>query len=343
MNSTKDISLKVRPKAKGTFKVHSYIENTSYEMDMTGYATDYGIIIKSDDVNVYKGYSHGLKINLTDLYGRSLAGENVTIQIAGNTYVREVTSEGLATLVLMLDVGEYDAIVSYDGIFGKNQTDAHIIIKQTLFTEDVELFYCNSFQYNVSFIGENGETLPGGEVDFKLLDNLHDLYGDENGFVQFNVHLFPGMYVIRTFNLETNEFRDNFIVIKSIETSDLIKYYGDGLKFKAAFVDSEGNALANSNVTFDINGSAYYGMTDENGVCLLDIDLKPGNYIITTENPETSEGATNNITVLSPIKTQISVKNLQMVYNKGKYLTATLKDGNGSAIRGVKLSVSLKR
>lgn len=339
----KEMSLVVRPKTKGNFTIRSYIENRSCEMNVTGYATDYGAVIKSDDVDVYKGYSHCLNITLKDIYGRSLAGENVTIRIGENTYVRQVTSDGFAALALMLDVGEYDAVISYDGIFGKNQTSAHISIKKTLFTEDVESFYNGPLQYNVSVIGQNGETLSGEEVDFKISGVLDDRYCDENGDVKFKIDLSPGNYTIRTFNIKTNEFRDNTIVIKStIDADDLTVYYGDESKFKAAFLDANGNPLANSNVTFEINGTAFNGITDENGSCLLDIDLKPGKYTITTQNPQTSQSVTNSIVVLNkPIKTGISVKNLQTTYNSGKYLTATLRDADGNALRNVRLSISI--
>lgn len=44
---------------------------------------------------------------------------------------------------------------------------------------------------------------------------------------------------------------------------------------------------------------------------------------------------------LPPIDTKISAKDLQITYNKGKYLTATLTDINGNAIENATLTISL--
>lgn len=48
-----------------------------------------------------------------------------------------------------------------------------------------------------------------------------------------------------------------------------------------------------------------------------------------------------DIVELPPIKTQITVSELKTTYNKGKYLTATLKDVNGNVIKNARLSISL--
>lgn len=44
---------------------------------------------------------------------------------------------------------------------------------------------------------------------------------------------------------------------------------------------------------------------------------------------------------MPPIKTKITVSELKTTYNKGKYLTTTLKDVNGNAIKNAKVSISL--
>ena len=62
-------------------------------------------------------------------------------------------------------------------------------------------------------------------------------------------------------------------------------------------VDGEGNPLANSSVTFNINGVFYTRISDDNGFATLSINLNPGEYIVTAI---TYNGlhVSNNITVL---------------------------------------------
>ena len=57
----------------------------------------------------------------------------------------------------------------------------------------------------------------------------------------------------------------------------------------AKFLDSDGNALANTTVKFNINGVFYTRVTDENGMASLNIRLDPKLYIITAYNPVTGE------------------------------------------------------
>ncbi|WP_296885544.1 hypothetical protein, partial [uncultured Methanobrevibacter sp.] len=48
----------------------------------------------------------------------------------------------------------------------------------------------------------------------------------------------------------------------------------------------EGNPLANTNVTFNINGVFYNRTTDSDGIAKLNIRLMPGEYIITSSYNE---------------------------------------------------------
>ena len=72
-------------------------------------------------------------------------------------------------------------------------------------------------------------------------------------------------------------------------------------QYCAAFFDSNGKLLKNTMVKFNINGVYYNRSTNENGVARLNINLNPGNYILTAENPSTAEFYTNKVTVSSLI------------------------------------------
>ena len=59
--------------------------------------------------------------------------------------------------------------------------------------------------------------------------------------------------------------------------------YKDGSKVAASLVDGQGNPLANVDIAFNINGVFYNRTTDENGIARLNINLMPGEYIITSQ------------------------------------------------------------
>jgi hypothetical protein len=58
--------------------------------------------------------------------------------------------------------------------------------------------------------------------------------------------------------------------------------YRDGTQFVATLVDSLGNPYFNQKVDFNINGVMYYRHTDSSGQAKLNINLQPGQYIITS-------------------------------------------------------------
>ena len=169
--------------------------------------------------------------------------------IDGTTYEREVTPKGYAAFSIMLQPGEYDAIISYDGQFGENQTTSKIIVKKTIFSNDLEFFYGQNYSFNVIFLDENGNPYAGGPVDFRVDWTLVTQITDDNGAYSWNVcndnlgakisPLKPGNHSITSFNGKTNEYVTNRIIIKEPVCDLIIKktvnassiHIGDGVKW----------------------------------------------------------------------------------------------------------------
>ena len=213
--NSKDIVLNIRPKTKGYYNIHSYVEDINEAVDVSAYATDYGIVLTSDNVTTFKTYHESLDVYLTDDEGVFLVGENVSIVIDGITYIREVTPKGYASLAITFQPGEYDAVISYDGDFGKNQTSSRIIVKKTLFSDNLECFYGEVSEYSVKCLDEYGNALTDYEVDFRVDGVLKDLFVNEEGICSYNItDLKPGNHSITSFNLNTNEFVTNWIYVK---------------------------------------------------------------------------------------------------------------------------------
>ncbi len=75
---------------------------------------------------------------------------------------------------------------------------------------------------------------------------------------------------------------NNVNVLPTIETKDFSMKFRDGSKFTAKTVDGQGKPLANQNVTFNVNGVFYHRVSDANGIASLNINLIPGEYVITS-------------------------------------------------------------
>ena len=142
--------------------------------------------------------------------------------IDGTTYEREVTPQGYAALSIMLQPGEYDALISYDGQFGKNQTTSKIIVKKTISSDDLNVFYGQTYAFNVSFLDENGNAYANGSVDFSVDGTLINKLTDANGAYSLEIShniskipkLQPGNHTITSYNGRTNEYVTNRVIIK---------------------------------------------------------------------------------------------------------------------------------
>ena len=105
--------------------------------------------------------------------------------------------------------------------------------------------------------------------------------------------------------------------------------------FQATIYDKNGSLAVGKNVTFNINGVFYTRTADENGVVSLAINLRPGEYIITTIYEELDIG--NNVVVLPTLVT----RDLNMIYGDGSNFTAQTLDGQGKPLANQNVSFNV--
>ena len=326
LNGVKDISFVIKPKIKGNYAIRGYIDQMSEVNNFNYYVTDYGVNLYSHNVDKYKGGSEKLVAYLYDKLGVSLLGEKIAFQINGQTYYREVTSDGYAALAINLGSGEYDVKVSYDGALGKNQTNVKVNVKTTLFGEDIVKYYKNDTQFYASFLDTSGSPLKNSQVKFNINGIFYTRTTDEKGVAKLNINLGPGKYIITSINSKTSEQISNYITVKSVivENHDLVKYYRNASQYSVKILDGQGNPLSGVNVTFNINGIFYNRLSDEEGIARLSINLAPGNYVITASYNGAS--VSNKITVL----TRLISSDLTMHYGDGsKFIVTTLNEKGG--------------
>ena len=87
-------------------------------------------------------------------------------------------------------------------------------------------------------------------------------------------------------NTVTCEPKVNKIVVlpKIVENKDLEKYFRNNSQYVVKILDDNGmHVKANETVIFNINGVFYNRTTNETGHAKLNINLRPGDYIITVE------------------------------------------------------------
>ena len=118
-----------------------------------------------------------------------------------------------------------------------------------------------------------------------------------------NINLRPGVYTATVAyagnkTIGANSVDAKITVLSTINGNNITKMYQNGTHFSATFVNGQGKVLANTKVTFNINGVFYTRQTNNDGLATLNINLKPGKYIITAIEPVTGLDMGYGVTVL---------------------------------------------
>ena len=293
-------------------------------------------VIPNMDVNLYVDdvvmiYHDGTRLvaKLTDYQGRPIVNDIIYFTINGKTYAKTTDDNGTVYMRLNLDSKVYTATVSYNEseVYSKISKNVTVTINPTVISEDLVKMYQNDTRFYVKFTDSTGKALTKTTVKFNIHGVFYTKKTDKDGVADLGIMLRPGEYILTAYNPVTGEEKGFNITVKSlIVQSDLTKYYLNASKFQATIYDKNGSLAVGKNVTFNINGVFYTKTTDSNGVVSLAINLRPGEYIITTMYNGLAVG--NNIVVLPTLVTS----DLNMTYGDGSNFTAQTLDGQGKPL-----------
>uniref|UniRef100_UPI0034578E5F SpaA isopeptide-forming pilin-related protein n=1 Tax=uncultured Methanobrevibacter sp. TaxID=253161 RepID=UPI0034578E5F len=130
---------------------------------------------------------------------------------------------------------------------------------------------------------------------FEINGRNYTRVSDENGTALIAINLGPGNYTIKTlFNGTTVE--NTITVLPTLIADNLVKYYKNASQFFISLIDGESNPISGVNITMNINGVFYNRTTNEKGTAKLNINLPPGEYILTAIDPLTGLQMSYNIT-----------------------------------------------
>lgn len=198
---------------------------------------------------------------------------------------------------------------------------------------DTQLYYKNGDSFKVVLSDKDGFSLANQRVIFTVNNVNYTRTTNNDGVAAIAINLNSGNYFISSFFLGNGEYgpsstANNIKVLSTISGQDIEKHYKNDTQYYASFVDGQGDPLDNTMVTFNINGVFYQRKTNENGVAKLNINLNPGEYILTAINPINNEMHSSNVKVLSTI----SADDLTMEYKDGHRFRANVLDDVGNPL-----------
>ena len=337
----------------------SDLANGTYSVDVFYNGDDiYAPIKNSTAFTVSKVSDYNMTVDIADI----VKGENATITVTipedgtgsvivtiNGTNYKGTVIKGIAKVIIPdLDEGTYKVVTFYTG---DNKYDSMIVNgtitvnKNTITTLTMNnlVKYFGSSQRLVAKLADAlGNPIANATVYFTINGKVHARITDENGTASIAIRLLPGEYKASALFNGTKDHdkatANATVTVKStIFGNDTTLYFRNGTQYMAKFLDSDGKALANTDVKFNINGVFYTRVTDENGIARLNIRLDPASYIITAYNPVTGEQKANEVTVLP----RIIAKDFSMKYLDGSTFNAALVDGQGKAISGVNITFNI--
>ena len=343
---------------KGVLNIYNLAAG-DYNVDVT-YLGDNKYLSSTNAANftVSKVSDYNMTVDIADI----VKGENATITVTipedgtgsvivtiNGTDYKGTVIKGIAKVIIPdLDEGTYKVVTFYTG---DNKYDSMIVngtitvnknTITTLIMNDVVKYFRGSQKLTAKLVDAIGNPIANATVYFTINGKVYAKITDENGMASMGIGLVPNEYkVSAVFNGTKDHDKSTAnatVTVKStILGNDTTLYFLNGTKYVAKFLDSDGKALTNTTVKFNINGVFYTRVTDENGMASLNIRLDPKLYIITAYNPVTGEQRANEVTVLP----RIIAEDLSMKYLDGSSFNATLVDGQGKAVVGVNITFNV--
>ncbi len=326
----------------------SATENTTENIqsdDATYDLTDLqNLIDETNDTVTLKNYYVGDYNNKTVVINKNITlnGNGFSIDYKSNRPIFDIQASNVT--IINLNVIRHHAISGFNtDVYTGNLPIGSICIiynldMPTVIAKDITKIYKNDTQYYATFVDIDNEILANTSVIFYLNGVRYNRVTDANGTAKLNINLNPGNYIITALNPVTTEPRETKIVVlpNIAENRDLVKYFRNGSQYVVKALNNDGTpAKANETVTFNINGVFYNRTTNESGYAKLNINLNPGDYVITAEYKGCK--VSNNIKV----KAILAAENLTKKYGTPNQFKAKLVDGKGNPLANTNVTFNI--
>ena len=315
VNGKASIGINLNP---GNYTITTFYHYTDGLATKTNNIEVLSTILANDVVKFFRnGTQYYAKF--LDGCGSPLVNASVIFNINGVFYKKQTDDNGMAKLNINLRPGVYILTAMHPDtlMYGSN-----ITVLSTILANDVVKFFRNGTQYCAKFLDGCGSPLVNASVTFNINGVLYKKQTDYEGIARLNINLFPGKYILTAMHPDGLMYGYNITVLSTIHGDDIVKFFRNGTQYCAKFLDGCGSPLVNASVTFNINGVLYKKQTDYEGIARLNINLFPGEYILTAIHLNGEEKA-NIIKVL----TTISAEDISLIENKSGVFVLKTHDG----------------
>ena len=221
--------------------------------------------------------------------------------IENESYVALVNNGYASFIIPDLAIGIHEMHLTYLGDDNYDSTSAISYITVTssrsVIISDVVKYYMGDERLVVK-ITDGDEPVVGKSVEININGVNYTRITNNDGIASIALNLNSGNYTAFV-KIDNETYSARITILSTVTVYNLTKIFRNNTQYYAYFVDSRGNPLSYTMVSFNIHGVFYDRRTDENGVAKLNINLEPGEYICTAINPSTGEMKTSIVKVIS--------------------------------------------
>ncbi len=263
-----------------------------YRMPLKALGSD--LIIKTGETRVYE-------VAIRDANNNPVKNLQVKMEINGEKHVVSTNDRGIASMLLDLNMGEYDVKYSVDNpnyvavsgsskimVVDSDRTSTQIICS------DAEAYDNEPVNLTVELLNSVKKAIPSSRLSLEILtfdgesiQNLSQI-SDGSGKATFKINLESGEYIykvsysgnniylpsshLNTINILSMDNRTRTILFKA--DSILVK----DQKYHVVLSDANGTLLAGKKISFIVGNDTYAVVTDNLGKAYLNVNLTPNKY-----------------------------------------------------------------
>lgn len=315
----------------------SSLENTKNQTQMIPQKTDI----------YYKG---SYEVVLSELSSNTtIPNKNVNVVIGNVKYANTTDDKGIAVINLNLNPGTYTATAAFEGddSYGPSNVTSQITVLPSVKASKITKYYKGSQKYTATFFDAQGNVLKSKNVTIAVNGKTYTKKTDSKGIASWSLGFKPGNYQITATNPVTGyALTTGLKVLSTVSASDLRKVKGDGRKFTAKFLKSNGKALAYQKVKIKINSKTYEYKTNSKGKVKLSFNsFKKGTYKVICYNRD-GLSKTNTVKVydIASTKLAVNVPNTYTILPNGnknvKIKFSTKLGGDSNVAKTIKIKIN---
>ena len=321
--------------------------------------------IFANNVVVNKGDSRIFEIFLRDVNNNPIRNMQINASIGSKKYNLTTNDEGIAKLVLNLDVGTHTIRYSFDNpnyISSASQSTILVVDSDkspsTLSASDITALDNQTLNLTVDLKDMLGNGIASSQVSLLLTTFEGEVVmntkvmSDDAGHAIFRLRLDSGNYIAKlTYGGNNFYLGSSAISVINVNASDskikTVLFAGDtqlsdSSRFYVALSDENGTVIRNADVRFIINNKEYSSRTDESGRAYLNRTLSPNIYVVKAfydGDMAYRQSQISSKIYISSITTQLHAQKLVKYYRNGTQFHAVLLDGDDNPISGKTISV----